>query len=744
MARAASEVIALSDNGASEYAIVIAEDAIVAERTAAAELQSHIEAVTGATLPIREEAADAKLIVVGPSARFCAAFPEVDLGALKHDGIVMKTKGDAVYLAGGRPRGTLYAVYTFLEDVVGCRWWSSTERFVPDRPTLTIPALDVVYTPRLLYREAFYRDAFDGVFAARCKCNGHFEQIPEEYGGHYSILGWCHTFNQLLPPHRYFKDHPEWYSEIDGERVAERSQLCLTNEEMPAEFIKQALEWLRKSPNAGMISIAQNDGRGRCRCAKCRALEDHEGSASGPILHFVNAVAEEIEKEFPDVLVETLAYVYSRHPPKHVRPRGNVVVRLCSIECSYCQPLATGEQNETFRRDIEGWSAIAPQLYIWNYVTNFSSYILPHPNLRVLAPNIRFFVEHNAISLFEQGDSTCSCSDFPELRAWLLAHLMWDPSRDAQALITEFLQGYYGAAAGPLEAYINLIHDAVEASGAYLRCYMSDTSSWLGSDDLERATALFDEAERRVAGDAARFTRVRRARMPLDHVWLNRYHALKRLAKAEGRPFSGPEAPKAFSEEFIRRAHEFDVGNYREGHPFAEYEPRLRARFGPPGRAPTRCEGLADDDWVDIQDGEFFLHNYGRWVLTVEDKRASNGSAARMPGDHNEWAVQYRMSADLAALGPLHCYVVVRCQAKAKAGDAFQIGIHDRDARKGVVAETIPLERCADGAYHEYDLGVHALSSGMQFWVAPMENPDEVRAVFVDRIYCVREGQGER
>ena len=439
----------LATNGKTDYAIVVAADAIAPELTAAKELQSHLQAVTGAEFAIKTIAAGAaptgvpptKAVVVGPSASFQAACPEVDLASLGHDGIVIRTKGDTLYLAGGRPRGTLYAVYTFLEDVVGCRWWTAKESFIPRKPTLTVPDLNAdrgdptVYVPKLQYREAFYRGAFEGVFAARSKCNGNFEGIAPEYGGHYRLIGWCHTFYQLLPPEKYFAQHPEWYSEINGKRTFEGAQLCLTNDEMRAELTKNALAAIRKDPDAGMISIAQNDCGGQCQCPKCKALEEQEGSPSGPVIDFVNKVAADIEKEFPEVLVETLAYSYTRHAPKTVKPRNNVIVRLCSIECSFSQPLGTGPQNETFKRDIEAWSALAPHLYIWDYVTNFANYLIPHPNLRVLAPNIRFFVDHHALGLFEQGDAGSSCGDFVELRAWLLSHLMWDPSRDEKALI---------------------------------------------------------------------------------------------------------------------------------------------------------------------------------------------------------------------------------------------------------------------------------------------------------------------
>ncbi|MGC9319959.1 MAG: DUF4838 domain-containing protein, partial [Armatimonadota bacterium] len=666
----------LATDGETDCVIVLAEDAGAPQQTAAEELQHFLQQVTGAEFPLAapgEAPEGAPAIVVGPNELFAAACPDIDLADLQHDGIVMRTIGDDLYLAGDPPRGTLYAVYTFLEDVVGCRWWSSTESFIPERPTLEIGELNTVHVPPLQYREAFYRDAFDGVFAPRLKINGHFERIPPERGGHYQIIGWCHTFNKLLPPETYFEEHPEWYSEINGERTAERAQLCLTNEEMRAELVRNALAWIADNPDAGIISISQNDCHNPCQCESCSALAEREGSEAGPLIHFVNAVAAEIEQQYPDVLVETLAYTYTRRPPLHVRPRQNVVVRLCTIECSFSQPLATGEQNQQFRDDIEGWSAIAPHLYIWNYVTNFRSYILPHPNLRVLAPNIRYFIDNNAVALFEQGDSGCSCSDFPELRAWLLGHLMWDPSRDADALIDEFLQGYYGPAAEPLRQYIDLIHDAAERSGVYLRCYMADTSAWLTVEDIARAIELFDEAMRRVEDDPELSRRVRRARMPLDHVRLLRTHSLRRAARLGGETAASavlPEDPVAFCEDFIEAAHDFEVGNYREGRPFTEYEPKLRgliqASAGAAPPAPEMCEGLPEDRWVVLEDAEFRLYGEGRWVSLVDDGHAADGRAARMVANHHEWATQCPIPAEIANVGPWHCYARFRCEANAE------------------------------------------------------------------------------
>jgi len=731
----------LTTNGKSDYTIVVAADAIPPEQTAARELHDYLLTVTGADLPVKTVAraqSASKKIVVGPNALLRRAMPDLDLKSLGRDGIVMCTRGNDLFLAGGRPRGTLYAVYTFLEDIVGVRWWSSTESTIPKNPTLTIPALDTIYVPKLRYREAFYRDAFNGVFAARLKLNGHFERIPPEYGGHYTILGWCHTFYQLIPPAKYFADHPEWFSERNGRRTADHAQICLTNEAVRRELTKNALEWIRRNPDAGIISISQNDWGGRCRCDACKALEEKEGSPSGPLLHFVNAVAADIEKEFPDVLVETLAYNYTRRPPRHVRPRRNVIIRLCSIECSFSQPLATGDQNKKFRKDMKAWSAIAPKLYVWDYVTNFHNSILPHPNLRVLAPNIRFFVEHNAIGLFEQGDAYSTCGDFVEMRAWLLAHLMWDPSRDEHKLISEFLRGYYGPAAKPLQAYLDLINDAAEQSGVYLRCFMPDTSGWFHLNQIVTANQLFDKAEELVKDDPVLLRRVQRARMPLDNVWLKRYGELRVAAARQGIPFPGPKDIVAFARRFIARAHQFNVGQYREGRPFSEYEAKLLARFRPPGPPPKECEGLRKwDDWVDIQDNAFRLYGEGKWVKMVDDPAASDGKAARLTTNHTQWAVQFPISADLAGFGPVHCYLVARCETNAKTGPAFNVGIYDGRGKKPVMQKQITVSEASGAQYHTLDLGVHDLKPGMYFWVAPLNNPGQVSAVFVDRLFWI-------
>lgn len=602
-AEQAPEMLALSRDGSSKHIIVLPPEASPVEQTAARELAEHLAQVTGAALPITssDEAPDDRpRLILGDGPLTRQPLPGFDSAKLRPDAIVIKTVGRDLVLAGHPRRGTLYAVFTFLEDVVGVRWWTSTEFQIPRRPTLTIPSLDIEYAPQLIDRSTRYlqlshgcfrpRDGIDkeerrrmGVFSARLRLNGHDHwAIPDKYGGPNTLLGWVHTFydiNPLLPPEKYFDEHPEWYSLIDGKRTHERGQLCLTNDEMRMELTRNALERLRQTPDPTMISISQNDNSGNCQCKNCQAVEMEEGSPSGLMIRFVNRVAQDIEKEFPEVLVETLAYVYTRKPPRRARPRHNVVVRLCSIECDFGETLEKSVHNAGFREDVKGWSRITPQLYIWDYVTNFSNYLIPHPNLHVLAPNLRYFVRNGAIGVFEQGDSGSRTGEFIRLRAWLIPHLLWDVNADENALIDEFLSGYYGPAAPHLRAYLDLMSNAARRSGVEVTRASPDTKGWLSLETMNAASGLFEAALDAVREQPVLHERVRRERLPLDLVWLRRYDELKKTAEREKLEFRGPEDPAAACLEFIRLSKKHNVGEYRQNHPFSEYEKVLRRSF---------------------------------------------------------------------------------------------------------------------------------------------------------------------
>jgi len=559
--------VTLAQNGAAKAVIVVAEDAPEPERHAAAELADFLRQITDATFEISHTSVAGKSsLLVGPTAARLAdaGFSTDGLGA---DGIIIRTIGDDLILAGGHPRGTLYAVYTFLEEHLGCRWWSSKVSTIPEKPTLTAGTLDVRYVPALEYRESFWFDALDGDWSVRNKCNGNSNRLDDKRGGRHRYEGFVHTFYPLIPPDKYFEDHPEWFSEIDGKRSHKRAQLCLTNEQMRAELVKNLKGRLHNHPGATIASVSQNDWRGNCQCDKCAAIEKEEGSPAGLMLRFVNAVAEDIEEDFPNVAISTLAYQYTRKPPKITKPRDNVIVRLCSIECSFSVPLSH-ERNSTFRDDIVGWSKICDRLYIWDYTTNFRHHIMPHPNLRVLGPNVRFFVDHSVKGLFEQGAYTTNGAEMAELRAWVLAKLLWDPTRDEQELVDEFIAGYYGPAGPHIHEYLKITHDAVEASGDKLGCFSPHTAKFLSFETLNKGWERLKAAETAVQDDPDLRFRIQVAQLPVMYTFMMRWDEMRNRCEATGTHWPMPESIEATFKQFkevaekkkITRLNEWQVG----------------------------------------------------------------------------------------------------------------------------------------------------------------------------------------
>ena len=139
--QAASRV--LFDKGHSDYIIRLCAEPTPAERHAAEELQRFLKEIAGAELPIREAGVlSERAILVGRDAEAERLVPGVDWVKLGDEGLVVRTSGPHLLLAGGRPRGTLYAVYSFLEDDLGCRWFAPDCSRIPKRPRLVVHDLN--------------------------------------------------------------------------------------------------------------------------------------------------------------------------------------------------------------------------------------------------------------------------------------------------------------------------------------------------------------------------------------------------------------------------------------------------------------------------------------------------------------------------------------------------------------------------------------------------------------------------
>ena len=367
-----------------------------------------------------------------------------------------QTNEEYLRIIGGNGRGVFYGVVRFLEDYAGTRFFTyELETHSPD--PVTIPETILVeYAPVFEYRyTSWYAMTRDPLFCVKSGMNGNHGGITEDMGGHMSYgsglgvhtLGWL---TETTYPYPGYAPNP---------------CLALNSPEGQANLekvIKNVRAVLAESPNVNIVSISQNDTEEHCECEQCLAIEAEEGSPAGVLLRFVNAVAENLEADYPDLIIDTLAYKYTRKAPTVTKPRDNVCVRLCSIECHFNHPLTTEtcKTCSAFRYDMVEWSKICDNIYVWDYTTDFSYYISFFPNLHVLRENMQFYADHNVKGMFEQGNGQGPSGEFGELRAYLLAKLMMNPYMSQEEYDThmdEFLAAYYGGGWTYIREYIDQV-----------------------------------------------------------------------------------------------------------------------------------------------------------------------------------------------------------------------------------------------------------------------------------------------
>jgi hypothetical protein len=519
----------LFEGGRSTYRIVLDAAASESERWAAGELQRWIAEVGGVTLPVGAEAAagveTGPGIHVGWSQRARAILgPGMEAPADADEGFRYRNVGEAIVIWGGRQRGTMHGVMSFLERELGVRFYTPSVTVATRRDRWVFTGLDHAESPGVRVRNDFYFEAFDPTWAARNRVNGAMS--PRSQPGGVETYWSVHTFYPLVPPGEFFREHPEYYSLVDGVRTFERAQLCLTHPEVLQIVVNRLRRRMQESPEYLIYDVSQNDWAGPCECANCRAIVEREGSQSGPVLHFVNQVADAVRAEFPGKFVGTLAYQYTRKPPRTLKPRDNVVVRFCSIECCFAHPFVTCPENRAFVEDMDGWAAMAPHLYIWDYVVNFSHYVMPYPNFRVLAPNLRFFRDHRAIGIMEQGAYQSRGGEFAELRAYVLARLLWNPEAAVEPIVADFMHGYYGRAGQFVQAYFDLLHGRLTPD-THIHLGLQPDDALFSDAFVEEAGQLFDQAEA-VADTEALRRRVELARLPVLYLKCKRSPAVAR------------------------------------------------------------------------------------------------------------------------------------------------------------------------------------------------------------------------
>lgn len=563
-------------DGRSDYRIIVGKDASLSEHRAASEFKKFIKEISGVDLRFDLDSSNPpqKAVLIGDSKALRSLKLGIDLKSLGDEGYIIRTVNDRLIIAGGRLRGTMYGVYAFLEEILGCRWYSSKVSKIPSMSSIVLPNLDIVDRPAFEYRDVFYTDAFDKDWAARNRTNGATAALDAETGGKVSYYPFVHTFAQLVPLEKYWDTHPEYFSMIDGKRVKDHTQLCMSNPDVVKIATETVLGWMRDHPEAKIYSVSQNDWYNNCQCEKCRAIDAEEGSPAGLLLRFVNAIAEQTEKVYPDKLIDTLAYQWTEKPPKITKPRHNVRVRLCPIFCCEAHPYEKCEaaENKAYVDNLRQWASITNNLYIWHYNTSFAHFLNPFPDFRQLVDSAKLYRRVGVKGIFWEGNySAGGGGEFAELRAYLLAKVSWNPDVDAEAVMKDFLNGYYGAAGKYIWDYIQLLENKVTQENIHFKIWAGPQDAYLTPEIIAKAEELFAKAES-VAESPEILNRVQHAKLPIEYV--------KLMKPILAKDYKGKETELiAQLDAFVSKCKRYGITNISEGEALDTFHTRIKKQL---------------------------------------------------------------------------------------------------------------------------------------------------------------------
>ncbi len=590
-AAAQGRMLEISTSGETEYSIITGSGAIPAEEFAAEELSGHLARVTGAEFRIISETdaeQPAKAIYVGHT-RF-AAGKNIDFSALGEEEWVIKTFGDNLVLTGGRPRGTLYAVYEFLEEEVGCRWFGITgtisevktqlshpnirlerpyeyNEAIPSIPSLRIGSLDQRNKPAFWQRLIGIGTRTPYMHPAAIRVRNKDNRPPPEGFSErlgFGRAGLFHSFYSLS--HDFPEDKPEYRAmNHAGQRPQATSpsgpgQICLTNPGAREHVLGRVIDRLARDRKAAekagdgrvpekIVPVTPNDSHWACQCPDCKAFIEREEADSGPYLDFVNYIADGIRDQYPDVMVEGWAYSNFMKPPGTIRPRDNVSIRVIQLKGEWAVDAARRDSpnwlpewspdyfrprnHPVNRRATEEilleWSRITPHLSVWDYwVVYLEPFLTPYVNMRSIYQDLRLYRDSGVGSIY--AAHWFQTTSFYWLKIWGGWKLMQDPDRNLDELVKIFMDGYYGPAAEKMTEYFNHLEDsiaAVPAEAGNMSSMRTSERPYLTLEFYETCQRLLDQAEALCEEGSRYLSNVQHERISVDSGLYAMWHILE-------------------------------------------------------------------------------------------------------------------------------------------------------------------------------------------------------------------------
>jgi len=496
-----AETLRIVDNGEANAVIVISETASGAARFGATIFQEHILQISGADLKIVPEealkATNSKIRILVGKSKLTQKLG-IDIGGLAPGEILIQTFPNAVALLGADdvtsydPKGSQYAVTTFLEEALGVRflWPGELGKIVPKRDTIDIAEINLRYAPVLKQRKirmagAAYGDrmakggdrlGIDKALFQKVHTESKKTKAVDGGWGTWHRMGGSlrlasgHSFGEFWE--RYGKEHPEWFAmALNGSRdqsgSPHRARLCVSNPDLIAEIARGRIARITETGQKS-VSIGPNDGgtTSFCMCENCKKLDPPNGrkinlidfspgedrkpfeyvSLTDRYIHFFNSIAEQVTKVHPDVWLTADAYSVYAAPPVKAKLHPNIAIRYVGI--SYTDE----EKRHQGVEDWNAWAKAASKLYFRsNMLLAGRRQGTPVIYAHKMSEDFSQIGKHNMI-----GTDLDSCMNnwaTQGLNYYVMAKLLWNPDADVHALIDDYCASGFGKGAHAVKGY---------------------------------------------------------------------------------------------------------------------------------------------------------------------------------------------------------------------------------------------------------------------------------------------------
>lgn len=463
-------------NGQSDYKVVLSANPSSREKLAADELVFFFEEATGVILPIVSDSSiaynpDNKVICLGKNEYYRTAYSNenalsTDGKNLEHDGFMIETVGNGIFIFGDYAEGALFGVYRYLALEFNYDCYSNTAYYLDKNVNnVVLKDFSVIDVPDYRFRSCGY---FHIINADPTEYRMGFD-----HGEGYAIgSNSAHTSFIYLPKETYQKDHEKWYS-LDG------TQLCFYARGDADEYeamLNEMLEIMKgyfKTDDGLFFRLGHADSLTWCACDACDASEKKYGAKAASVIIFANELAKKMDawlateegKPYArDYRITVLGYgpnstlrppaVYDESTGEWEPSSNDVVCHkrvvpwYAPLEINYNYTIFE-QQNRQYLDYFYGWASLCDEMSLYLYSTNYKYFLTPTAFFEQLQGMYQLGAAAGGYFVFDLGQrlQAGGVTAWHVFKSYLISKLSWNVNLDIDQLTKQFFKGYFGVSA---------------------------------------------------------------------------------------------------------------------------------------------------------------------------------------------------------------------------------------------------------------------------------------------------------